>query len=465
MLCLLPEQLISKGFADLLEYKPFWKRFCALGVDEIHLLYQWGMSFRLVFQQIEYIRSRCPPWIITMGLSATVAKGRVMDHICKFLGYKPGKFHIIRRSNARYDVQLIIQELQNGLGGWRFPQLDWVFDEPQKTIIFCPTIALEFHVTVYLWHGAVDRHVDPQKFIRMYNSLNWPSYNTETLDLMHNDPNLKVLISTDCLCVGFNCKHIRNAVLMGQEKDVNGYVQKVGRPGRDPAVVKDPRGIMYVTKNAASVSKEVIEGTEPKQKAGGNKKGVEMDITMARLVLSECLPGHVDFEYDNPPEDDPCYCDGCLLKPPSHRPNPCNCSKCCPELVVAQPPKRNSKAVIPMAERLTQEMRALATMRLVSFRDRLWHDADEGEFYLMPPVAFLPGAVIKQILDRYPILHSATDLDAIIGNETYLAPHHDALWKLINTFEADFIPLREKAELKKDAIKKVKELVSKRGPG
>jgi len=43
MLCLLPEQLISKGFADLLEYKPFWKRFCALGVDEIHLLYQWGM--------------------------------------------------------------------------------------------------------------------------------------------------------------------------------------------------------------------------------------------------------------------------------------------------------------------------------------------------------------------------------------------------------------------------------------
>ena len=57
MLCLLPEQLISKGFADLLKYKPFWKRFCTLGVDEIHLLYQWGMSFHLVFQQIEYIHS------------------------------------------------------------------------------------------------------------------------------------------------------------------------------------------------------------------------------------------------------------------------------------------------------------------------------------------------------------------------------------------------------------------------
>jgi superfamily II DNA helicase RecQ len=49
MLCLSPEQLISKGFADLLDYKPFWNRFCALRVDEIHLLYILG-SFRLVYQ-------------------------------------------------------------------------------------------------------------------------------------------------------------------------------------------------------------------------------------------------------------------------------------------------------------------------------------------------------------------------------------------------------------------------------
>ena len=212
MLCLSPEQLVSTGFADLLQHKSFWKRFCALGVDEIYLLYMWGLSFRLVFQQIEFIRSRCPPWIVTMGLSATVAKGRVMDHVCKFLGFRPGKFHVIRRSNARYDVQLIIRELENGLGGWKFPQLNWLFDEQQKSLIFCPTIALEFR---YLWRVAFSRQLNPKKLIRMYNSLNWPSYNTETLDLMHNNPHLKIHLSTDCLCVGFNCKHIRNVVIMG----------------------------------------------------------------------------------------------------------------------------------------------------------------------------------------------------------------------------------------------------------
>jgi hypothetical protein len=89
MLCLSPEQLISKGFADLLKHKPFCNQFCALGVDKIHVLYLWGTSFCLVFQQIEFIHLQCPPWIVTMGLSATVAKGHIMDHVCKFLGYQP----------------------------------------------------------------------------------------------------------------------------------------------------------------------------------------------------------------------------------------------------------------------------------------------------------------------------------------------------------------------------------------
>jgi hypothetical protein len=110
-----------------------------------------------------------------MGLLATVAKGRVMDYVCKFLGYWPGEFHIIRRLNARYDVQLIIWELQNGLGGWKFPQLNWIFEEDQKTLIFCPIIALEFQVKVYLSHEARSRGLNPKKSIRMYNSLNWPS--------------------------------------------------------------------------------------------------------------------------------------------------------------------------------------------------------------------------------------------------------------------------------------------------
>ena len=57
ILCLSPEQLISKGFTDLLVHKPFTDQFCSLGVDKIHLLYSWGQSFHISLQQIGYVRA------------------------------------------------------------------------------------------------------------------------------------------------------------------------------------------------------------------------------------------------------------------------------------------------------------------------------------------------------------------------------------------------------------------------
>jgi hypothetical protein len=38
ILCLSPEQFISKGFTDILVSKPFVDCLCSIGVDEIHLL-------------------------------------------------------------------------------------------------------------------------------------------------------------------------------------------------------------------------------------------------------------------------------------------------------------------------------------------------------------------------------------------------------------------------------------------
>ena len=69
-----PEQLMSKGISDLLKHKPFLNWFCALGVDEIHLLYHWGLSFLVTLLQIEHVWARCPINVVTCVLSATVAR-------------------------------------------------------------------------------------------------------------------------------------------------------------------------------------------------------------------------------------------------------------------------------------------------------------------------------------------------------------------------------------------------------
>jgi hypothetical protein len=251
---------------------------------------------------------------------------------------------------------------------------------------------------------------------------------------------------------------------MGEENDVHGYVQKVGRPGCDCDVVKDPRGIMYVTKKGVAVAKEVVEGNTQGKKDGG-KNGDEMDIGMARFLLLSCLPAQQDIEFNNPVDEPSCMCETCQSKPRPTRPNPCNCSKCIPETLPTKPKQQHTAPVIPMAKRLTDEMRSLATERLISFRTRLWRAADEIDLCIVPPVAFLPDIIIKKILDNYALLHSATDLDHIIKDDTYLVPHRDALWQLILAFEKEFIPLREKAELDKSAAKRDKELTSQRRPG
>jgi hypothetical protein len=77
----------------------------------------------------------------------------------------------------------------------------------------------------------------------MYNALNRPSYNTETLSLMHNDADL---FTTDCLCVSSNCKYIQNVILMGEEKDMNGYIQKTGRPKHNWEVVRGRHSLVPI---------------------------------------------------------------------------------------------------------------------------------------------------------------------------------------------------------------------------
>lgn len=462
ILCLSPEQLISKGFADLLEHKPFADRYCILGVDEIHLLYSWGQSFRLSLKEIKYVRARGPSRVVMCGVSATVADGEVMDTVCDFLGFRPGKFHLIRRSNARPDVQLLIRELQVALGGWIFPQLDWIFDRQQKTLIFCPTIALEFRVTVYLWRAAIRWGKNPKKLMRMYNALNWPEYNTETLDLMHNDPDVKILLSTDCLCVGFNCKHICDVIIMGETKDMDEYVQKTGRPGRDPSVVRSPRGIMYVTKKAVSVAKEVSAGKAPKK--NGPKDTVAMDPGIAALLESTCLPTQQDRHYGNTSIDPPCTCEKCSTTPPATGRDPCNCSKCTPEHLPALPPRKR-QPVIPMAERLTEDMRALASERLIAFRKSLWKQADEVKCANVPRAAFLPEHVIKHILDNYAMLGSANDLHPIIATHEYLVNQSEALWSVLVDLRAEFVTLRAKADAEKEAAKRAKLIAAKHPVG
>lgn len=224
VILLSPEELNSDGFRDLLKQKTFFDRACMFGVDEIHLIYWWGKSFCPAFQLIGQMRARLArnkgKLIPLVGLTATLRQGPPIDSIHKVLDLKPGKYHLIQRSNMRHDIQLIFREMQSGMAGTTFPELNWVLDEMDNTLIFCKTIAVGFRVAAHLWQIARSKKMpDMSLRIRLYNSLNWLSYNSKTLGYLNNDtPSAaggSITTATDTLSVGWDSRFTRNAIIFG----------------------------------------------------------------------------------------------------------------------------------------------------------------------------------------------------------------------------------------------------------
>jgi superfamily II DNA helicase RecQ len=231
MILVSPEELKSQDFCILLESKEFWERIYAMGVDEAHLMYFWGAGFRTLFRQIGFMRARLPSQggrrTPLIALTATLHNGKPKDCICKFLGLHEGKYHFIRRSNMRHDIQILFRDMQSGINGVNFPELDWVLTDGQKVIIFCTTIALGFRIVCYLWRQAQQLNFSNRvQRIRMYNSLNWPSYNTDTLGFLNNNDDAQITIATDTLSVGINSP-VQTVVIFGLPDIAGGYCPKI----------------------------------------------------------------------------------------------------------------------------------------------------------------------------------------------------------------------------------------------
>jgi len=309
-----PEELQARDFTRLLDHKDFNGRLCVLGIDEIHLLHWWGKSFRPAFTQLGLIRARLPlRWghpLPIVGTTATLREGTVKDAVCTLLGLKSGRYHLIRRSNLRNDIQLIFREMKSGIGGVSFPELDWILDEGRNTVIFCKSIHLGFRVACYLWRCANAKHLpNLDKRIRLYNSLNWLSYNTETLGFLNNHEDATITIASDTLSVGWDSQWTEDAVVLGEPEDVDEFVQKIGRIGRNWAAGLKPRGILYYTRSALATAQKVVDqpqaSLEPTRQtpqlntAKKKKEEPTMDISMAHLLLSICKPKELDKQYEN----------------------------------------------------------------------------------------------------------------------------------------------------------------------
>ncbi|KAJ7201498.1 P-loop containing nucleoside triphosphate hydrolase protein, partial [Mycena haematopus] len=325
-----PEQLKSVEFEKALRDKEFYTRICGTGVDEVHLLNTWGVTFRKDFQQLGFIQARMDdshnPWILT---SATVRDGAPFDNICRLLGLN-GNFHLIRRSSFRPDIRFLFRELISPISGDSFPELHWIIEENRPSVLYAKTISLGSRIYADLLRKA--GLTATTKRIRMYNSLNFESYNAETRDLMNKEPDddgyCQLIIGTDTLSVGVAMRGRVDAILVGDIEDTDELLQKLGRVNREKKE-DDARGVVYVSAAVRKNSEKVLADYD----AGIPSKPGETppDLSMPRLITAECKVKAQNDLYNNTPLDPLCTCATCKTNPRPPLPTSCNCSGCLPE--------------------------------------------------------------------------------------------------------------------------------------
>ncbi|KAJ7104700.1 P-loop containing nucleoside triphosphate hydrolase protein, partial [Mycena epipterygia] len=329
MLILGPEQLISKGFQDLLKCEGFFDRVCALGVDEIHLLAIWGLSFRKAFQQIGFMRARFRAGIPIIGLTATLlGDPRIADAIFNFLGVNRGEFYLLRRSNARHDIQILFRTLYSGIDGLYFPELAWVILNYDKTLIFGATISLVFRIKTYL-DSLLPAGVDRDLRIRTYHSINWPDENLETIEFFKANPLCQVIVCTNGLAQGNDIPVVKTVIQVGEPESAEMFVQK---PGRARPNATNPRAIFYISALRMAKAVKIASQSDAENAADAKKDGsVAMDRPVAEIISGRCKPFIQDQLYENPITEPPCLCHTCTACPPTPRPAVCRCSDCLPE--------------------------------------------------------------------------------------------------------------------------------------
>jgi len=284
-----------------------------------------------VYQQIQYVRARFESSLLVIAMTATLLPGDQSDRVCNFIGLRG--YHTVqkrarrdRESNRRPEIQLIFRVLSHGIESWEFSDLRWIIDnmERKKTIIFCTSIGDGFRIFSYLWR-LLDSppHVRGDR-LRMYNALNWPDYNLRTRELMRKEEGCRIIVATDILMVGIDFPDIDDVVIVGHPPHTNDYIQKIGRVGRDRALVSNPRRTTYITGSAVTAArKQLGVAKQPRQRKteggatvkkpaakkhkmtakGTTSKSSKSSVSqsMAELIVSNCKTSALDRLYKNPP--------------------------------------------------------------------------------------------------------------------------------------------------------------------
>ncbi len=244
VLLISPERLANERFRQNV-LGPMADRIGLFVVDEAHCISDWGHDFRPDYRRIVRVLQALPDNIPVLATTAT-ANNRVVDDVASQLG----QLEITRGPLVRTSLRL-----QNILLPNPAARLAWLAEMlpriPGSGIIYTLTKRDAERVTSWLQHNKIN--------VKAYHS---DSPDREALEnmLLHNQ--VKALVSTVALGMGFDKPDLEFVIHYQRPGSLVHYYQQVGRAGR---AVDDAYGILLGGEEDQKISDYFIQSAFPPQ--------------------------------------------------------------------------------------------------------------------------------------------------------------------------------------------------------
>ncbi|KAG9088336.1 hypothetical protein FRC06_002085 [Ceratobasidium sp. 370] len=235
-----PEMVMSKGFGAILAKKKFYGQFRYFGIDEAHMLVEWG-SFRDAFADVRRLRNRFRGPVTWMAVSATIEPTREFPVLMNLFGFQAAATEIIRLPVDRPSVSYSPRFLRHASSttGTEFLDLSFVIphgakciDDITATVVFAGEIRQVNAIAEYLT-GLLPKTIPEQvrnRVVLPINSLMSSTHNTETIENIRAGDCTRVLVCTDTGALGIDVARIKQiAILVDQGTSFRMICQKIGR--------------------------------------------------------------------------------------------------------------------------------------------------------------------------------------------------------------------------------------------
>jgi ATP-dependent DNA helicase RecQ len=255
-----PERFANEEF--MLDVLPRLGSIGLLVVDEAHCISDWGHDFRPDYRRIRRIIQALPPTVPILATTAT-ANNRVVHDVAAQLGEG---VQVYRGSLARDSLSLHVIPLAD-----QAERLAWLARQvphlPGSGIIYCLTVADTNRVASWLRGRGID--------VMAYNA-DLPNEERERLEGLLINNEIKALVATVALGMGFDKPDLGFVVHYQRPGSVIAYYQQVGRAGR---AVEHGLAVLLCGREDDEISEYFIETAFPPV--------ADMGAVLAELAASQ----------------------------------------------------------------------------------------------------------------------------------------------------------------------------------